>query len=584
MAGETAGGGRRPDLADGAALVAILAAVLYFAWPLPSGLGSMLPGHQGHSGLQGALFFEWNIQRKLAEGRLPGWFGSPWVALPEGLPFETKVVFSGFLLLFMLLSVPLDLVPAHNATVLVALVLGAGCAFALLRERCRSAAWALAGALLFGIGPYVALKLEQGFIHKATLFPLPLAVLLGLRLLERPSARTAAGFLALLGLTGLVYLPFAGFLLLMLAPVAVSILVRRLGWGRVRAPLLGAAGLLLVLLLAAAGSLHTGHAWPGSMDLGAGAYRLEGGYLEPLRFYRWHPYLEVPPGVPEAFVASLTLGLPVLAGALACLAAWRGVGLARAWLLAAALLLLLMAGPVLLDGGEPVRLGRWEVALPLRLVAAMPLGAVFRMPIRMLPFVQLALLLAAGELFVPGRGGRVAWRGLRGLAALLGAVVLIETWLLFPEYRHLRVEPVRTPEFCAAEAGDGDAVLHYPWNPTRFHAYVFFAALCDRPMVNNDLWRPPHLMLPQASDGEDVKLRFLESLSAMGVGWVLVHQDEYAARSQAPDDHGLPSDAGVETWLGELCGPPRRYPGDALLAWRLDPETGCHAPGDPASP
>ncbi|MDP7110364.1 MAG: hypothetical protein QGH45_00300, partial [Myxococcota bacterium] len=247
MTGSTPAARRRPWI-WAAALAVLVAAVLATAWPLPASLGRALPGPLDHPGLQGDIFFQWNLWRQMESGTFPDHMGTDYLRVPEGQEFETKVGFSLNLALFALLMVPFDLLTAHNLAVLLILLLNGVAMFAALRTRRGPALLSLGAALAYAIGPYVFLKLDQGFVQKSMIFTVPPFVAFALAWLETFRWRHALGAGAMVVVAATIYPPYAVYHLLFAAALAPLVLAQR-GRGRLALALVGAMAAVTALTL-----------------------------------------------------------------------------------------------------------------------------------------------------------------------------------------------------------------------------------------------------------------------------------------------------------------------------------------------
>ncbi|MFH1464910.1 MAG: hypothetical protein ABIO70_11050 [Pseudomonadota bacterium] len=563
---------------DGLCLLALLGAL---AWMMGPGLLSpadWIVGHQSHPGLQGDMIFQWNLWRQMAEGHLPRLLHSPYLAFPGGQDFALRVAFSLNLAIDLVFLRVFGLWRGHGLGLAFTLWLNGAAMYALARWRGAGRGFALGAALVFAFGPYAGLKLSQGFTHKMVIFPIPLFLLALLAALREPRPRAWALLAAAAGLVTWAYPPYLGFCLVLTAPMLLGELARRRGWRPWVAPVAALAG---VAALVGTGAWLVGHhvVAPAAMDLGIGHFFTEGGYLEPANLVRWFPYLDVPHGAPQEFVRGLPLGLPLLAGALTLAAALRP-GRERGLALGALALLVLMAGPWPLHDGELVALFGRVVPLPLRYLSALPLGSVFRMPIRSMPVVQAGLLLAAAGVLVRlrVRGLSAGQRGL--LQAAVGLAMVLEGWFVFPEYHRLVVQEVATPSFCQEPGVLGPGALyHLPLTTAGPHVQGYISVLCDRPMVNADLFGEPSTVFPRAAASQEEKLAFLTKIVREGTDTVVVH------RGEASSVEDLRLLRAAESWLVEACGEPLLDERWNLAAYRI-PRAFKEAlePGGPVNP
>jgi len=580
-----------PRVAALVAVVVLLLATLAFTWPLPARLDSHLPGHLEHPGLQGDLFFQWNLQQQLNEGYVdPLW--TPSLCYPSGQDLRAKVAFSLHLALYVALMLPFGLLPfgllpAHNLAVLLVLLGNAASAWWLLWDRFRSTAYALAGAILFAFGPFVSLKLDQGFVQKIVLFPVPLFALFFLRLLAHRRRRDALASGACLVLSLLVYPPCAVFNLLL----GLALLGAALARGEASRRLVAPVGLAVLILVPAVVVVWaTGRddfLLVDRMRLSVQEFHCEGGYLDPFHPLRWFPYLGTFPGKPhQDLVETLPLGLPLLPLTLAVagvVGRRRGVAILLAL---AAALAVIMVGPYLTCAGELVTVGGRTVAMPFLLLAKLPFSQVLRFPIRLYPWLLIALLLAAGEGLawleeLAARRPRLA-RVAPALPLVASALMVLEPRLLLPEYRRLVVEQVTTPAYCADDWGPGTrAALHLPYLSPGPHDYLYQAVVCDTAISNPLGEHEPPIPIPSPDAGPAAVRRFLRQLAASGVDRVVVHRDGYRfwEKRGGSEEPSLGSPPGsfsgrdVEAWLERALGPPQSFPTDEVLVFRVPPPT-----------
>ena len=551
-------------------------------WPLAASLSTHLPGFTDHPGLQGDLFFQWNLQRQMDEGSV-NHLESPYTLHPEGERFRAKVAFSLHLALYVALMTVFDLFTAHNLAVLLILFSNAVAAWILFRDRSTSTVFAIACALLFAFGPWVQLKLDQGFVQKITLFHLPLFVFFLLRLLEQRRRRDAAWCAVFLVIGALVYPPFAAFDLLLASVLIASNTVLSRGSPRVFGMLTGLA-VVTTLIIAVVWIVGREDFIIGDrLAVSLGSFRTQGGYFDLFHPWRCFPYLGTFGDRPfQIIVERLPLGLPLVPLALAAAAAVVGRPSAR-WLLVLSFgIITVMAGPYLLRSGELATIGGQPVPLPFLLLEQLPFSQAFRFPIRVFPWMLVALLLASCEAVgwlqhkVASRPRILRWAGaVPGVAAVL---ILAEPWLVFPEYRGVHVERPRAPSICGeAETWTCGAVLHLPFYPPSPHDYLMTAVLCDQPIVNAWQRDPPPLTIPLPNASDEAIAVFAAALSAADVTAVVVHREAYRFYTDHPGlvepslgsrNLGFTGDD-VCAWLEQAFGRPKILPADGVCAFRV---------------
>ncbi len=483
------------------ALGILLFATLAMTWPLAASLSTHLPGFTDHPGLQGDLFFQWNLERQMAEGSVDH-LDSPYTLYPEGERFRAKVAFSLHLALYVALMTIFDLFTAHNLAVLLILFSNAVAAWILFRDRTSSPIFALACALLFAFGPWVQLKLDQGFVQKITLFHLPLFVFFLLRLLEQRRRRDAAWCAVFLVIGALVYPPFAVFDVLLATVLIAACVIRQDAPRQLTGLLIGLSTVLAVVVCVVWFIGRNDFLTVDHLAVSLDRFRGQGGYLDVFHPFRWFPYLGTFGDRPvSAIVEHLPLGIPLIPLVLAIFATWKRQSPAG-WLLAFTCgAMVLMAGPFLMKSGELILIGGRPVPLPSQLLENLPFSQAFRYPIRIYPWLLVALLLAASEAVNRLRNGATVSlrrpRLAKAVPCIAAALILFEPWLIFPEYRGLHVEEPRVPSICATTSVESaEAVLHLPFYPPSPHDYLMAAVLCDQPMVNAWQRNPPPMAIP----------------------------------------------------------------------------------------
>ncbi len=566
----------------------LMAATVALTWPVILHMDTSVVGHLDHPGLQGDLFFQWNIGRQMEEGGTVDYLRSRYTRFPEGQEFRAKVAFSLHLALYTLFMCVTDLLTARNLAVLLVLFLNAAAAWRLGWERSRSPVFAIVFALLFAFSPFVYLKLNQGFLQKATLFYLPLFVLFFLRLLEHHRVRDAVGSAVFLNIGLLVYPPSLVFSSLLGLALMLGAGIQRLRWRSLVRPFvvfcLCVLPCVVMVLLVGKDDFVMAH----KMQLDLGSFRSQGGYLDLFHPFRFFPYLGTFPGQPaQAFIERLPLGLPLFPLLLAFIAAFLARRRLAGWLLGFSLAAaVVMAGPYLMNSGQLVEIGGRVVVLPLLLLDRLPLGQAFRFPIRLFPWLQMALLLAAGQGFLWLKDQMKAWDRFPQVAVLtpvlLGLLILAEPRVLFPEYRTFHTQTLVRPAYCGMPCvQNGDAVLHLPYLAPGIHRYQFEAVLCDVAIMNPVKRASSPVEIPPADASEEQMRQFLEVLAQYGIGSIIVHTDLYRlmeekryadAPSLGPVERGLTGDD-VQAWLEKLLGPPLSPAGSEILVFEVSSPT-----------
>jgi len=284
-------------------LFLLLFATVILSWPLILHMDTHMVGNLGHPGLQGDVFFQWNIGRQMEDGGQVDYLRSPYVRFPEGQAFRAKVAYSLHLALYTGFMLVVDLLTARNLAILLVLFLNAVAAWSLARERFRSFVFAFAFAILFAFSPFIYLKLNQGFLQKATLFYLPLFVLFFLRLLEEYRVRDAIGsaFFFMVGV--LVYPPSAVYTTMLGAALLLGSNLRSLPLRRLVRPFavfcLCVVPCVLLVLTTGKDDFVLVH----RMNLDLEHFRSQGGFLDAFHPFYFFPYVGTFTGQPfQAFV------------------------------------------------------------------------------------------------------------------------------------------------------------------------------------------------------------------------------------------------------------------------------------------
>ncbi len=579
---------RRKDLLA-IAVYSIFAVAL--SWPLLQNLDTHILGDQAHPGLRGDFFFLYTLQHKLGSDAEGEFLHTTLMGYPDGIPLDPVVGYSLHLAAFLPLVEALGTFAGRSMDILIVLVLNGLAMHLLAREPWGRSLWpveaeaggeggppsggaalrnelfAYMAGFLYAFGPYTFLKLQQGFIQKAVLFLIPLVLLYLFRFLRtgRSTQLAACGGL-LIGVLA-VYPPYAVYLILFLAPLVLLDRTLRVRLWELRYKVFIASVLTALLFLMVALSLRGD---PRPMTIDMQDYQWQGGFLDLLHPFRWHPYARTFPLPPSALIPTLPLGFPILITILALLGAVLGVSRTRVPTIWALLTVLVMAGPFFCFGDcdDP---GARQFRLPFYYLGQLHLGAVLKFPIRMYPLVLIALLFAAGRtlIFLHSKlGGRVSRWGVPLMALVLGLVV-VENRLVFPEYRRFIVEEARIPSFYEEYRGDHVA-LHLPIESPKPHDYLFASAMSHHSLVNGYMDHVCKITQPPTSAPLSEKERFVEKLRSWGVDYIVVHLDGYhTTRQRVSGRHQRVPGEEVPRWLEQLCGPPKVYEQDRIVVYFL---------------
>jgi len=569
----------KPDPSRGFLRFAVVTAVyaglaVALSWPLAAHLDTHVIGDVEHPGAKGDLFFQYGLQRQMDAGGFPRLDRTDLLLHPDGMALDPHVVFSLHQGINVALMVALGLLASHNLAALLILVANALSMHALVWARTRRTSFALLSGFLFGFGPYVFLKVQQGFIQKAVLFPIPLFVLFLLLGLERRRRSDLVLCGVFQALTLAVYPPYAVFNAAFGAVVVA-------GYGVSQGQLAGQLrrflplGVATVAMFAAVAWMLQGGPRTSALDMDRATFQLLGGFLDPLHPFRWLPYEHTFTFPPAALIPGLPLGFPVTVSVLAILGVVAGTRHSRALALAAAAMVVVMLGPFLRVGPDPGPSGGLLGPLPYYLLGKLPLGSVLKFPIRFYPWILIALLLAAGSILpaleaqlrkaLP-RGKMVAM----GLGPVVLAIGVLENRLVFPEYARFHISEVGAPSFTQdLDAEAPVALLFVPEEPIFSNDYLYYAVTTARPLLNGYMDTPMSLSVPRAESPAEEQRAFVEQVRAREAGHIVVDMRFCGAH----DDRERPErgEPCLERygWLQRWCGPPRVYPEDRLAVFAV---------------
>ena len=564
----------------GLPLLVYAAVAVALSWPLVLDLEGQVLGDAEHPGSRGDIFFQYNVQQQMQQGRFPSLVHTDLLRHPEGMDIDARVAFSAHHTFYALLMTFLGLMASRNLTALLLLVLDAFAMHLLARERTGRESFAYLGGLLFGFGSYAFLKVQQGFFQKVCLFAIPLFVLYLLRALEDGRRRDQALCTLWLGVSLVLYPPYAVFNVLFGAVLGLG---HGISTGKLKQQLkrfAPAVGGIAAIFAAVAAVIRTDPR-PVSMreDMALHSFQILGGYLDPLSPFRWFPYESTFFQPPCDLIPTLPLGFPILLTGLAGVGVVLGARHAR-WLgLAAAGMLVLMLGPYLLVSGSPGDPDATAILLPFYFLGSLPMGSVLKFPIRLYPWVLIAMLLAAGGglALLEERLKRTA-RAARWAVVLFPAVLaasVVENRLVFPEYARFVVTEPRLPSFYSEiEEETFDALLLLPEEPRVPNDHVYVAALTGRPLVNGYLEQTMPVEVPGPGATSDERDAFVAWLVQHGVRYVVV-DFELLDRGYIERVHPLapgtvaPGGPASLRWLDERCGLPRVWPEDRLVVYEV---------------
>lgn len=464
--------------------------------------------------LWGTLWFHEWIAHCLRHGVDPGW--TPWFYHPDGLDIFAIM---GNNYLDFLLAMPFHALlgsPDHMAPTTVVLLMGNALAMrALLRSMGLSRAAVTAGALCFALNPFFLFEINCGRTAQALMWFWPLA-LRELLLMDRHRQWRRPVLAGLfIALQGWAYWFTGYFFALAMAPALVVY-----GWRRDRGWWLRLGLAAGVCLAAAAPGI-----WPMvqrslSGDVPGLAGGMAGFDILGLRstLHGWWP---LAPGK-SSLAVPLTLGLLALCALALCRRR-------RLWLTAAALALLVAAGPAL-------DLLAGEVTNPLWWLAERGLPGFVRLlyPYRAWCVLALVISVALAEAmdrWLPSPRHR---------AAALPLVVLLGIAAPGLGLPTLRSVEIARPAFTAAVRQAPGVVLNLPFPCTQDHLH--YQPMHGQPLVGGmgvavDALRPAGLMerlrkddlaaaLLDAGAGQTLAARFVAA-SSRAFRWVVLHKDIY---------------------------------------------------------
>ncbi len=189
-------------------LLFLLAAVL-LTLPAAFDPGHIVIGNAAHAGVHGELFFEHLMRYAAGNHNLGHWYKTDWVNYPGGQNIGPRVANSLHLFYSLLFTSFLGPFAAYNTLALLILALNGFTMYLLARDFFGDGAISFASGFSFMISPYVLLKMNMGFIHKANLFLLPLYFLFLFRLWRTRKSAYIAPCVLLLFLVKISYPPYA---------------------------------------------------------------------------------------------------------------------------------------------------------------------------------------------------------------------------------------------------------------------------------------------------------------------------------------------------------------------------------------
>lgn len=554
-------------------IVYTVVAVL-LSWPLVLHLGTHHLGYDLHPGLRGDLFFQYTLQRQMDQGQWPSLGHTDLLSHPAGTDIDARVAFSQYMIAYIALMTVMDLLPARNVAGLLFLVLNAVCMHLLARYLFRRESLAWLSGLAFAFSPYIFLKVDQGFVQKSCLFFAPLFLLFVLRVVRRGRWWDHVGLvLSMLGLLAL-YPPYGVFSLAFGAALAAAEAWRRreivVALKRM-AP--GVAAVLLAFIVVMMCIRNDPR--PVSVDLTVDSFALHGGYLDPFHPTRWFPYENTFESPPCDVIPVLPLGLPLVLSALALFAAAIGAARARVAVAAVAVMLVVMVGPYLILGDVD---SRTYLPMPFLTLAQLPMGSVLKFPIRLFPWVLMALLIAGGGGVRILEGWVAKWspRLAAAVVPVLLGLMALEHALIFPEYRRFVVDELDVPEFYDDTRGEAfEALLLLPPQPRFSNDYLHEAVVSERPLVNAYMDQPTVIPIPESRPDPEGERLFLEALRDEGVGYIVAQEwGFFDPNYMQVRQHFAPGGLAAEgpdpyRWLDDALGPPVVYPHDGKVVYRV---------------
>ena len=544
------------------------------SWPLPMHLGSRVIGDLDHPGCRGDLFYQHDMHEQMEQGQFPRHRRLVTLNHPQGLELPARDMFAAHLLVYAALMTVFGLLVSHNLAVLGMVVANALSMHLLIRERTRREDFAYLSGLVFGFGSYVFLKVQQGFPQKACLFLLPLFVLFLLRAIEHRRARDHVAVLGCLFAMLWIYPPYAVFDVVFAAAV---VFYRAFRGGRSWEDVWPFAPSLVVVVLAFLTVAYTQRGDMSEVAVSLADFREEGGFMPLLHPFLFFPYLETFEVPPADFVRWLPLGFPIALTGLAVLGVVLGGRDARLMALIGGAFVLVMAGPYFGLGGDPGDPGVTTVKLPFYYLSQLPGGGALRYPIRLFPWVMVALLLAAGSALTLvrralGSRGEVA---ARGLVIVLFVVTVAESRVLFPDYARFWSSELPTATFYEEVADEAfETLMILPAKPATRNGYLLDVIALDRPLLNGYWGGDSNVEVPRHEDEESARAGFVEETTRLGARYLVIRLDlvdpsYLEQRSGLAPGHVADHGPAHFWWLDRYCGYPRIYAADAMAVYTL---------------
>jgi hypothetical protein len=513
-------------------------------------------GTIGHPGLQGEILFQKNIIYNSAKGNTFKYFNTDYLNYPFGENLGFAIANSLYLFMYIPLRFLFGIIESYNILVIIIFLSNFIAAYLLAKYLFSSRAVAFCSALIFALNPYVLLKLNEGFIQKSIIFWIPLYCLVLFKLQNTKHWRYV--FLAgiVLCLMQLTYPPYAYycaiFTIVLLSYVFLKREELRFAFSRFV--------FIIILLIVFTSSVYylmgfrfvyfkmyhptLNTALDGCLDL-----------FKPFHFF---PYRS------SYYPADLPLGISISAFVLAIIALIKKEGLPRLIFINFLFFTIIAAGPYLTYNNQPIQLLGHKISLPFYFIAKyLPFAGGIFFPMRVFPFINICLALLAGYGLLYFSSIVKKIKPLM-IATFFSLIYLLENIVLFPQIFPPKFSEVYIPKFYQQIKNEHfEAVLNLPISSNRkiINLYGFYTALSGKKIMNPYDKNELQIFLPENTDEEQRKTKFVELLSSWNVGYVIVHRN-FLQRGI----DGKPIDR--FSWLKSFCEF-AFYPEDNLLVYKI---------------
>lgn len=490
-------------------LIYLLIAI-FITGPIIFHLKTYVIGILNHPGLQGQLFFIKVVLDNFQKGRLFSGF-TDLVNYPYGQDLKNKI-HTFFILYFTVpFSQILGIIPAYNLFVILVLALNGFMMYILGRKLFKYKLICFVLGFYYQINTYTFLKITQGFLQKICIFWIPLCFLFLFRFYKSKKLPDLIYFNLFLYCCSFTYAPYAYYLALFCILLFFTLVLKNKFFMK---PLFIQIASFLILVF-----IFGYYYFP----VFKGEEYSSTPHLEILRFYKFYPYQEFSlPGV-----SCLPLGISIIVllfSLFSFLDKENRKNVILLFLFFLFWVVISMGGVLTINGNEILFYGH-RIFLPGYLIYKyFPFGEYLIFPIRVFPFINIALSLLMGY------GLSSFSRRKRSL--IIAAVSFIifylgELFLLFPEIFPLRVSKFTVPRcYQKLKNHHAKAILVLSLQD-RAHSnkHCMYASMNDIKLVNAYDFKTAALSIPCKESLFSEKQNFITTLDKLEVDFILIDKD-----------------------------------------------------------